>query len=118
MLFDELKDIQREFGYLPPAKLTDLAARKQIPLHRVHEVASFYPFFYLEPQPKVTVGVCRDLSCHMAGSGKLFHHLKQRFQPGGAGIEVREISCPGRCDTAPAISINQVFVSHIRGERC
>jgi len=113
LLFDELKDIQREFGYLPPAKLNDLAARKQIPLHRVHEVASFYPFFHLEPQPRVTVGVCGDLVCHMRGSGKLFSHLKQRFPPGGPGIVVGEISCPGRCDTAPAISINGVIVSPV-----
>lgn len=113
MLFDELKEIQREFGYLPSARLNDLAARKQVPLHRVHEVASFYPFFYLEPQPKVTVGVCGDLSCHMRGSGRLFQHLKQRFAPGGANIAVREISCPGRCDTAPAVSINDVIVGNI-----
>ena len=111
MLFDELKDIQREFGYLPAAKLNDLAARKQIPLHRVHEVASYYPFFYLQPQPKVTVGVCGDLSCHLRGADRLFQHLKQRFAAGGASIAVREISCPGRCDSAPAISINHVIVT-------
>jgi len=44
VLFDDLRAIQREFSYLPPSSLTELSDSKQVPLHRIHEVASFYPF--------------------------------------------------------------------------
>lgn len=113
VLFDELRAIQREFGYLPPAKLKELAAEKEIPLNRVHEVASFYPAFHLVPQPKVTVGVCTDLACHMRGAARLYAGLKQRFQASAKGVGVRELSCLGQCDGAPAISINDVIMNNI-----
>jgi len=113
VLYDELRLIQREFGYLPSAKLKELAADKQIPLNRLHEVASFYPIFHLEPQPKVTVGVCTDLACHMRGAAKLCDGLKQRFQTSSMSVAVREVSCLGQCDGAPAISINDVILNNI-----
>ena len=113
MLFDDLRAIQREFGYLTPAKLKELAANTGVPLHRVHEVASFYPVFHLEPQPKVNVGICSDLACHMRGADRLYTRLKQRFQSAAIGVAVQEISCVGQCEGAPAISINDIILNHM-----
>lgn len=113
MLFDELRSIQREFGYLPQAKLNELAIRKEISLHRIHEVASFYPVFHLEPQPKVSVGVCADLACHLRGAPSLTTRLKQRFPSATSDIAIREVSCLGQCDAAPAISINHSIFGHV-----
>jgi len=113
LLFDDLRAIQREFGYLPSAKLGEVAARAGVPLHRVHEVASFYPIFHLEPQPKVSVGVCADLSCHMRGANTLCNRLRQRFPLANPGVAVREISCLGQCDGAPAVSINDIIFSRV-----
>ena len=113
MLFDDLRAIQREFGYLPARKLKELASTTGVPLFRVHEVASFYPVFHLEPQPKVNVGVCADLACHLGGADALCARLKQRFQSSSIGVAVREISCLGQCEGAPAISINDVILSRM-----
>ena len=41
-----------------------------VKLYQVHTVASFYPHFRMSPPPKVTVRICRDMACHMKGSGK------------------------------------------------
>jgi NADH:ubiquinone oxidoreductase subunit F (NADH-binding)/NADH:ubiquinone oxidoreductase subunit E len=114
VLFDDLRAIQREFGYLPPAKLKDLAATTGTPLHRIHEVASFYPVFHLEPQARINIGVCADLACHMRGAAALSNRLKQRYQT--SAVSVREISCLGQCDGAPAISINDVIVPRATAE--
>jgi NADH:ubiquinone oxidoreductase subunit F (NADH-binding)/NADH:ubiquinone oxidoreductase subunit E len=114
MLFDDLRAIQREFGYLPPTKLKDLAASSGIPLHRVHEVASFYPIFHLEPQPRINVGVCVDLACHLRGADSLCARLKQRFLSHSSGVGVRETSCLGQCDGAPALSINDTIMPRVR----
>jgi NADH:ubiquinone oxidoreductase subunit F (NADH-binding)/NADH:ubiquinone oxidoreductase subunit E len=118
LLFDDLRSIQREFGYLPSAKLRELATRSGTPLHRVHEVASFYPVFHLEAQPKVRVGVCSDLVCHMRGADSLCNKLRQRFPSANSGVAVREISCLGQCDGAPAISINDVIFSSVDAAEC
>ena len=112
MLFDDLRAIQREFGYLPASKLKELAQRGGTPLHRVHEVASFYPVFHFEPQPKVNVGICADLACHMRGADALCHRLKQQFHA-TKSVAVREISCPGQCEAAPALSINDTIIGSV-----
>lgn len=113
MLFDDLRAIQREFGYLPPAKLKELAANTGVSLHRVHEVASFYPVFHLEPQPRVNAGICVDLSCHMRGGDRICNSLKQRFQSSGMSVGVHEVSCLGLCDRAPAVIINDVINGNV-----
>ena len=71
MIFDELRNIQRQFGYLPADQLKNLAKKIDLPLYRLHGVASFYPHFYLTPPPKVDVRVCQDMSCHLRGAAQL-----------------------------------------------
>ena len=67
-IFDDLRAIQREFGYLPAAKLQAVAEARSMQLREVHAVASFYPHFYLAPPARVEVRVCADMSCHLQGA--------------------------------------------------
>jgi NADH:ubiquinone oxidoreductase subunit F (NADH-binding)/NADH:ubiquinone oxidoreductase subunit E len=107
LIFDDLRTIQNQFGYLPGEQLEALSKRAQIPLYRIHGVADFYPHFHLKPPPKVTLRVCADMSCHLRGADTLRTGLKQRFQGmSESHVFVGEVSCLGQCDGAPAISIN------------
>jgi NADH:ubiquinone oxidoreductase subunit F (NADH-binding)/NADH:ubiquinone oxidoreductase subunit E len=109
-IFDELRAIQRRFGYLPAEQLRDVAARLNLPLFRVNGVASFYPHFFLSPPARVEVRVCGDMSCHLRGGDALRRDLEARFAPlGGAQVSIRHVSCLGRCDAAPAAAINDVI---------
>jgi len=47
MLIEELRAIQEATGYLPREALEACARRTQSPLHRLHELATFYPWFRL-----------------------------------------------------------------------
>ncbi len=109
--------IQHEDGYLSETALNELAARIGVPLHRLHEVASFFPHFKLKAPTAVEVHVCRDMACHLKGSTACRQAL-QDFAASvpGQKIHVEGVSCLGRCDQPVAVSINEkVFVGESAG---
>jgi NADH:ubiquinone oxidoreductase subunit F (NADH-binding)/NADH:ubiquinone oxidoreductase subunit E len=113
VIFDDLRAIQLRYGFLPKAELEALSQRSHTPLYQIHGVASFYPHFQLTPPPKADVRVCADMSCHLNGACELRAELEQRFaKTGPADVLIRDVSCLGRCDQAPAVSINdEIFTS-------
>jgi NADH:ubiquinone oxidoreductase subunit F (NADH-binding)/NADH:ubiquinone oxidoreductase subunit E len=116
-VFDELRAIQREFGYLPAEQLLLLASKINVPLSQIHGVASFYPHFRLAPPPQVDVRVCADMTCHLRGAGQIKSALQQAFrssQP--AEVVLRDVSCLGRCDQAPAVCLNDRIYPQMTGQ--
>jgi len=111
VIFDDLRAIQLRYGFLPKAELEGLSQRTQTPLYQIHSVASFYPHFHLAPPAKAEIRVCADMSCHLNGACELRAELERRFA--GSGLEevqIRDVSCLGRCDRPPAVAINdQIF---------
>jgi len=113
VIFDDLRAIQLRYGFLPKAELEALSQRSHTPLYQIHGVASFYPHFQLAAPPKADVRVCADMSCHLNGACELRAELEQRFaKSGAADVTIRDVSCLGRCDQAPAVSINdEIFTN-------
>ncbi len=97
----ELTLLQERLGWLPEAELRALAERLRVPLHRIESVSTFYTHFRRTPPKKLSIAVCRDLSCWMEGGDKACDALRKRFA-GRNDVEIREVSCIGRCDNAPA----------------
>jgi len=107
MIVQELQKIQERCGWLPPEELSGLSSRLAVPLHRLHEVASYYPLYRLKPPPKVDIKVCRDMACHMAGASRLRAECEAVAAEYPAGeVAVSGVSCLGRCDGAVAASVN------------
>jgi NADH:ubiquinone oxidoreductase subunit F (NADH-binding)/NADH:ubiquinone oxidoreductase subunit E len=111
VIFDDLRAIQLRYGFLPKAELEGLSQRTQTPLYQIHSVASFYPHFHLAPPPRADVRVCADMSCHLNGACELRADLERRFSTSKpSDVTIRDVSCLGRCDHAPAVAINdQIF---------
>jgi NADH:ubiquinone oxidoreductase subunit F (NADH-binding)/NADH:ubiquinone oxidoreductase subunit E len=106
-VFDELRAIQREFGYLPVEQLHLVSQRLKIPVSQIHTVVSFYPHFRLTPPPKLDVRVCTDMTCHLRGASQLQARLRSEFRNKSSDeFTLRDVSCLGRCDCAPAFSVN------------
>ena len=104
MIFEELKAIQRQHGFIPAEELASLSGRMNIPVSRLHGVASFYPHFRLTPPARADVKVCGDMSCHLRGACELKASLERRFAGAKArDVSIRDASCLGRCDQAPAL---------------
>ncbi|HEY2994693.1 MAG TPA: NAD(P)H-dependent oxidoreductase subunit E [Methylomirabilota bacterium] len=106
MIIPELQRLHRAHGFVPRAELSSVAARLGVPLYRVHEVASFFPQFRDTPPPEVAVRVCRDMSCRLRGAGGVLDAC-QALAAGRSAerLTVEGVSCLGRCDRAPAISV-------------
>jgi NADH:ubiquinone oxidoreductase subunit F (NADH-binding)/NADH:ubiquinone oxidoreductase subunit E len=106
MIVQELHKIQHEHGYLPEDQLRALSERTGEPLYRLHEVASFFPHYQLHSPPAAEVKVCCDMACHLAGGESLCRHFEELDKQAPGRIAVKRVSCLGRCDGAPAVSIN------------
>jgi NADH:ubiquinone oxidoreductase subunit F (NADH-binding) len=111
-LINELKAIQDRHGYLSENELRAFSQRTTIPLYQIQAVASFYPHFRLQPPPHLAIKVCRDLSCHISGA----HQLLRAVKDGATSMtdcEIDGVSCLGRCDQAPALSINDTIYAGV-----
>ena len=105
-LIAALSALQQREGHLGESSLRALAAERNVPLHAVQAVVSFYPHFRTTPPPSVEIGVCRDMACHLAGASALRDRLQADLVD--ADAEIHAVSCLGRCDVAPAVMINDV----------
>jgi formate dehydrogenase beta subunit len=114
-LIPALIAIQREHGWLPREELVRLSQEVRRPLYEIEGLISFYPHFKTAPPRNVHLAVCHDLSCWLHASDQRIAELRARY---GADVEVElhEVSCLGRCDTAPAIAVDEQPASFAQAE--
>ena len=105
-LIPMLMEIQERLGWLPREELEALAREQKRPLYEIQGLVSFYPHFRTEPPAGVTVRVCHDLTCWLNGAEDRIAQLHEQYGDTG-DVEVVEISCPGRCDIAPAATVDE-----------
>ena len=117
IVFEQLRAIQRDFGYLPAEQLQALATQIKVPVSHIHAVASFYPHFHLTPPPKADVRVCADMSCHLLGGDTIKRDLESSFRGVDTQeVSIRDVSCLGRCDQAPAVMINDHIYAQVKSQ--
>ena len=114
-LIAELYRLQAEHGYLREEDLRAAAERLRVPLYRFQEVVSFYPHFRTTPPPRVEVALCRDVSCFLSG-GEAWGAKVKALLAGEKEVEIRQVSCLGRCDRVPAAMVNGVAVGAVPPE--
>ncbi len=108
-LISALNMLQEQEGYLRVEDLRKLSSERQIPLYAIEAVVSFYPHFRTAPPPTARIAVCRDLPCYLAGNSQLYERLTTALA--GTDTEIQPVSCLGRCDLAPAVTLNDIPLS-------
>lgn len=106
MINEELHKIQKKHGYIPENEMYDLSARINVPVYEIHGVASYYPGYRLTPPPVADIRVCADFPCRLLDGEKLKKEV-EALASGFKSVEVKDVSCLGQCDRAPAICINE-----------
>ena len=109
-LIPALTAIQERAGWLPREELIALSREVNRPLYEIEGLISFYPHFRTDPPSRVQLSVCHDLSCWLRGSDERIAAIKQRYGA-DTDVEIVERSCIGRCDIAPAASVNEAPVT-------
>jgi formate dehydrogenase beta subunit len=105
-LIPALYAIQERVGWLPREELVTLAREVHRPLYEIEGLISFYPHFLTEAPKPVALHACRDLSCWLHGADERIAAIRERHGQ-DADTEITEVSCIGRCDAAPAVSVNE-----------
>ncbi len=106
-LIPALHEIQARLGWLPREELAALAADTRRPLYEIQGLVSFYPHFRTEPPPRISLHVCRDLTCWLRGGEDRLADLQASYGD-DADVELRQVSCLGRCDAAPAVAVDDM----------
>ncbi len=99
--------LQHARGFLDDDSLREIAQQNQVPLYRVEGLVGFYPSFRRSPPCPVSIDVCRDVSCALADGAEHLERLREQVGY-REDIEIREVSCLGRCDSAPAATIGDI----------
>jgi formate dehydrogenase beta subunit len=105
-LIPALNAIQERVGWLPREELVALARDVRRPLYEIEGLISFYPHFRTDPPKRVALHACRDLTCWLHGADERIAAIRQQYGQ-DTDVEFTEVSCLGRCDAAPAVSVNE-----------
>ncbi len=106
-------------NWLPQAAIELVAKLCNMPVMRVHEVASFYTMFNLAPIGKHFIQCCTTTPCWLAGSDAVVKACRDTLE-----IEVgettrdgmftlREVECLGACANAPMVQIDSHDTSEL-----
>lgn len=110
-----LHEVQAELGWLSPNAMDKIAAFLQIEPIEVYEVASFYSMYFLKPQGKYHLEVCRTGPCCLVGAEKLMDHLEKSLgvkenevTPDGL-FSWRGVECLAACGYGPVLQIGPEY---------
>jgi len=107
--------VQAEYGWLSSAAMDKVAEYLKIQDIEVYEVASFYSMYFLRPQGKYVLEVCRTGPCEIVGAGKIMDHIEQTLgvkegevTPDGL-FSWRGVECLAACGYAPVLQIGPEY---------
>jgi NADH-quinone oxidoreductase subunit E len=107
--------VQAEFGWVSAPAMDIVAEYLEIQSIEVYEVATFYSMYFLRPQGKYVLEVCRTGPCCLVGAEKIMDHIEQRLgvkegdiTPDGL-FSWRGVECLAACGYAPVLQIGPEY---------
>lgn len=119
ILLEELKKIQKRFGYLKESEIIKLSKKVSIPLAKIYGTASFYSFLETRKRGLHIIRVCNNLPCMAKGSEKIIKHLEKTLKISAGEttkdgkITLETTSCIGCCNNAPALMVDGMLYTNL-----
>lgn len=107
--------VQAEFGWVSVPAMDKVAEFLEIQPIEVYEVATFYTMYFLKPQGKYVLEVCRTGPCCLVGAEKIMHHLEEKLgvkegQVTEDGLfSWRGVECLAACGMGPVLQIGPEY---------
>ncbi|PRY49162.1 NADH-quinone oxidoreductase subunit E [Arcticibacter pallidicorallinus] len=103
--------VQAEYGWVSTPLMDKVADFLNLKPIEVYEVASFYTMFFLKPQGKYVLEVCRTGPCCLVGAEKIMTHIEAKLNvkegeitPDGL-FSWRGVECLAACGMGPVLQI-------------
>nr|WP_294897372.1 NAD(P)H-dependent oxidoreductase subunit E [uncultured Pedobacter sp.] len=110
-----LHEVQAVFGWLSANAMEKVADILNIKDIEVFEVATFYSMYFLKPQGKYVLEVCRTGPCCLVGAEKLMDYIGEKLgvkenevTPDGL-FSYRGVECLAACGYAPVLQIGPEY---------
>lgn len=111
-LISILHKVQTAYGYVPEAKIREIAKRLELPLVDVYGVVTFYKSFSLVPKGRHSITVCLGTACHVRNSPRVLQRISETLQiePGETTIDqefsLEAVNCLGCCALGPMVVVD------------
>lgn len=107
--------VQAEFLWVPTSAMDKVAEYLNIQPIEVYEVATFYTMYFLKPQGKYALEVCRTGPCCLVGAEKILDHLESKLgikegEVTADGLfSFRGVECLAACGFGPVLQISPEY---------
>ncbi len=117
--------VQAEYGWVSPEAMDQVADYLDIKPIEVYEVATFYTMFFLKPQGKYVLEVCRTGPCGLVGADKIMGHIEKTLGVKEGEVTSdglfswRGVECLAACGMAPVLQIGPeyTYYEHLTEEK-
>jgi len=107
--------VQAEFGWVSVPAMDKVADYLSIQPIEVYEVATFYTMYFLRPQGKYVLEVCRTGPCCLVGAEKIMKYIEEKLgvkegdvTPDGL-FSWRGVECLAACGFGPVLQIGPEY---------
>ena len=102
-------------GWLPTEAMDYVASLLEIEPIEVYEVATFYTMYFMKPQGKYVLEVCRTGPCCLVGAEKIMDYIGEKLGVKEGEVTAdglfsyRGVECLAACGFAPVLQIGPEY---------
>ncbi|WP_394367925.1 NADH-quinone oxidoreductase subunit NuoE family protein [Mucilaginibacter glaciei] len=107
--------VQAELGWVSAPAMDKVAEYLDIQPIEVYEVASFYTMYFLKPQGKYMLEVCRTGPCEIVGATPIMNHIEAKLGVKEGEVTTdglfswRGVECLAACGFGPVLQIGPEY---------
>jgi len=107
--------VQAEYGWVSSPAMDKVAEYLDIQPIEVYEVATFYTMYFMRPQGKYVLEVCRTGPCGIVGAEKIMDHIEEKLGVKEGEVTAdglfswRGVECLAACGFGPVLQIGPEY---------